>query len=300
MQKIQQDAQFLKPFIVEPDLLEPELMTSGTGSQSSDLLKRLYHILQKIKHSPETLTESDLRSVVEEKGSQIGRPEQHLSHITHTAFSLKSLVEQLHNKGLGELLPTSQEAFGLGITHDLSAIFARYGEGKLDGSVVKFSQEDHQLTQYVVATVLGIPNLKETSIHSSYFEVAEMIHQGKGFPNIGLYVHWTEAFNDPSNRFFFQNIKTDFNGFIGDDDELTLLKALTVADYCERGKKTFGLETLSSDFEIRSADIIYRYVCKPLDEKKPLIAFGVSLVYEGGAERIRRYKNFIQNLMQKK
>ena len=194
-QKIAQDAGFLKPFLVEPALLDPDLLARGYDSIASELLRRVVEIMRILKDDPRRLTVEQIEALAREEGSQIGSPGSYMNHVYGTAAMARGMTSQLHPKGWVDSLPEPDYMFGLGLAHDFSKMVALYGEGELDGRIVNFGQFDLEITQYVLSTVLGVDPLQEVSLHCGYPELVHVIAEGVVFPGSELYVHWRNAFN---------------------------------------------------------------------------------------------------------
>lgn len=287
--KYAQDAKFLEPFLVEPALLDPDLMSRGYDSDASDLLKRLVDVFQILEEEPYLINSVDMRKLIEEDGSQIGNPNDHFGHIYGTAINGREMTKQLKEMSNGLDLSSPDSVYGAGLTHDLSATFAKYDEGELDGKTVNFKQTDLQLTQYLVATVLGLDTLQEISLHCGYLELAELIAEGVEFPGSELYEGWRKALNDPENRFYIGNIKEDMDRFIPKSRPVSLLEVITSADHSQWGEPVFDLKTIRGKFESRRADIVYRYLVKHDLAGNPPTGLGFALAYMGGLDRTRGY-----------
>lgn len=285
-----QDAAFLEPFLVEPALLDSDLMERGYDSDASDLLKRLVDIFSKLEEYPGLIRPFELGDLVETKGSQIGNTNAHYDHIKGTANIAYGMAEALWDVADYDIAINLPDAVhGAGFCHDLSAIFARYGEGELNGKTVNFKQTDLQLSQYVVATVLGLPTLQEISLHCGYIELAEMIADGTEFPGSEIYDGWREALSDPENRFYIGEIKADLDEFVPQSGPVSLLEVITSADHSQWPESLFSLDTVRDKFEARRGDIKFRYYDKHIEAGNPPAALGIALVERGGFDRTKGY-----------
>lgn len=287
--KYAQDAKFLEPFLVEPALLDPDLMERSYDSNASDFLKRLYDMFYLLEYSPGSITPEDMKNLVETEGSQINNSTPHLDHVVGTAIIAEGMAKRLEEKENDILLPYTIEVYDAGLTHDLSATFAKYGKGELDGKPVKFTQTDLQLTQYIVATVLGLKTLQETSLHCGYLEIAEMIADGTEFPGSEVYNGWRKALSDSDNRFYIGNIQEDMRSFVPESGPVSLLEVITSADHSQWGEPVFDLNTVREKSEARRGDIKLRYYDKHKEAGNPPPALGVALVERGGFDRTKGY-----------
>ncbi len=281
-----------KENFLEPFLISPALMSWHPSPNASDLVKKTLNVLIILRDDPFSLKKEDIKEMVEYPDSQIGMKERYFAHILNTSQIFKQLVEELGSKYPDLNLPSPKLAETWGLVHDLSAIYSRHDD--------KFKQHDKELTWYFQARHLKLKDIaKHVAMHCAYFELLEMIKQGKGFKEVSLYKDWTKTLNDSESPFFFEKIKKDFVLFLQGKDNLPLI-TLTVSDYLDNGKPSFNLNTFEQDFYTRNEDIENRYYRNKINAGENATALGYALMEKGGKQRIETYFIIIKDLLQKK
>ncbi|MEK6939163.1 MAG: hypothetical protein AABX31_00390 [Nanoarchaeota archaeon] len=292
---ISTNIQFLIPFLYDGE----NLVQRNPGSSASDLTKKVHHVFDVMREKPYQLTARDVWAVVYDKNSQLGKKDERMAHFQRVGSITRQLVLALSYK-TDLKLPSPDTAYAMGLVHDLSNAFARYG--------VPFDQEEKELSFYHLAVELGVPILADAAQHNAYLEIADLIARKEGFVNIGTYSAWSDAYNDLDNP---HNVLKMFEEYgnpraaNGDDfahgkDKLGLM-ALTVADCIDDGKSYAldlnNVEKLKANFDLRMSDVVARSYDTKIKIGKAPTAFGVALVEKGGLQRMESYLTLIQNFL---
>lgn len=293
---VSDNIQFLIPFLYDGE----NMVQRSPGSSASDLTKKVHHIFDIMREDPARLHPRDVAVVVYDNNSQLGKKEERMAHFLRVGSLTKQLVAALAEKNPDLTLPSPKAAYAMGLVHDLSNAFARYG--------VPFDQEEKELSFYHLAVELDVPILADAAQHNAYLEIADMIAKREGFVNIGNYATWSDAYNDrnnPHNVFaMFEEYgnphAVDGNDFAHGKNKLGLM-ALTVADCIDDGKSyrldLDHVEQLKANFELRMSDVVARAYGNKINARKAPTAFGVALVEKGGVRRMASYLNIVSNLL---
>ena len=292
------DIQFLVPFLYDGE----NMVQRSPGSDASDLTKKVHHVFDVMREQPFKLRARDVAAVVYDTNSQLGKKDERMAHFLRVGALTRQLVLALSYETDLEL-PSPDAAYAMGLVHDLSNAFARYG--------VPFDQEEKELSLYHLAIELNVPILADAAQHNAYLEIADMIAKRAGFTKVEQYSTWSEIYNDPNNP---HNVFTMFeeygnphaadgNDFAHGKDKLGLV-ALTVADCIDDGKSykldlsALGdIERLKKNFDLRMSDVVARSYGNKIKESKAPTAFGVALVEKGGLQRMKSYLNVLHNLL---
>ncbi len=293
---VSDNIQFLIPFLYDGE----NIVQRSLGSSASDLTKKVHHVFDVMREDPELLRPRDVGAVVYDTNSQLGKKDERMAHFLRVGSITKQLVTALAEQNPDLPLPSSKAAYAMGLVHDLSNAFARYG--------VPFDQEEKELSLYHLAIELDVPIFADAAQHNAYLEIAHMIAKREGFANIGNYAAWSDAYNDrtnPHNVFaMFEEYgnphAAEGNDFAHGKDKLGLM-ALTVADCIDDGKSyRLDLEDadkLKANFDLRMSDVVARSYGNKIKAGKAPTAFGVALVEKGGLQRLESYLDILSNLL---
>ena len=166
------------------------MVQRSPGSDASDLTKKVHHVFEIMRDDPTRLRARDVAAVVYDTNSQLGKKDERMAHFQRVGAITRQLVLALSYETDLEL-PSPDTAYAMGVVHDLSNAFARYG--------VPFDQEEKELSFYHLAVELNVPILADAAQHNAYLEIADMIAKRKGFANVENYSAWSEAYNDLDN-----------------------------------------------------------------------------------------------------
>jgi len=289
------DIQFLVPFLYDGE----NMVQRSPGSDASDLTKKVHHVFEIMRDDPTRLRARDVAAVVYDTNSQLGKKDERMAHFQRVGAITRQLVLALSYETDLEL-PSPDTAYAMGVVHDLSNAFARYG--------VPFDQEEKELSFYHLAVELNVPILADAAQHNAYLEIADMIAKRKGFANVENYSAWSEAYNDLDN---LHNVSAMFeeygnphaadgNDFAHGKDKLGLM-ALTVADCIDDGKSyqldLSDMDKLKANFDLRMSDVVVRSYGNKIKAGKTPTAFGIALIEKGGLQRMESYLKVIQNLL---
>src|SRR3989338_3870674 len=289
------DIQFLVPFLYDGE----NMVQRSPGSDASDLTKKVHHVFEIMRDDPTRLRARDVAAVVYDTNSQLGKKDERMAHFQRVGAITRQLVLALSYETDLEL-PSPDTAYAMGVVHDLSNAFARYG--------VPFDQEEKELSFYHLAVELNVPILADAAQHNAYLEIADMIAKRKGFANVENYSAWSEAYNDLDN---LHNVSAMFeeygnphaadgNDFAHGKDKLGLM-ALTVADCIDDGKSyqldLSDMNKLKANFDLRMSDVVARSYGNKIKAGKTPTAFGIALIEKGGLQRMESYLKVIQNLL---
>jgi len=270
------------------------------GSDASDLTRKVHHVFDVMRDNPSRLRPRDVAKVVYDTNSQLGKKDERMAHFLRVGSITSQLVQALSEKNHNMELPSPKAAYAMGLVHDLSNAFARYG--------IPFDQEEKELSFYHLAVELDVPVLADAAQHNAYLEIANMIAKRTGFATVRNYSVWSEAYNDPSNP---HNVLTMFekygnphaadgNDFAHGKDKLGLM-ALTVADCIDDGKSyqldLSDMNKLKANFDLRMSDVVARSYGNKIKAGKTPTAFGIALIEKGGLQRMESYLKVIQNLL---
>jgi len=275
------------------------MVQRSPGSDASDLTKKVHHVFEIMRDDPTRLRARDVAAVVYDTNSQLGKKDERMAHFQRVGAITRQLVLALSYETDLEL-PSPDTAYAMGVVHDLSNAFARYG--------VPFDQEEKELSFYHLAVELNVPILADAAQHNAYLEIADMIAKRKGFANVENYSAWSEAYNDLDN---LHNVSAMFeeygnphaadgNDFAHGKDKLGLM-ALTVADCIDDGKSyqldLSDMDKLKANFDLRMSDVVVRSYGNKIKAGKTPTAFGIALIEKGGLQRMESYLKVIQNLL---
>ncbi len=290
------DIQFLVHFLYDGE----NMVQRSPGSDASDLTKKVHHVFDIMREDPARLRPRDVAKVVYDTNSQLGKKDERMAHFLRVGSLTSQLVAAISQKNSDLELPSPKAAYAMGLVHDLSNAFARYG--------VPFDQEEKELSLYHLAVELDVSILADAAQHNAYLEIADMIAKLAGFANVGNYSAWSEVYNDLANP---HNVFTMFEEYgnphtvDGDDfahgrDKIGLV-ALTVADCIDDGKSyqldLSDLVKLKKNFDMRMSDVVARSYGNKIKAGKAPTAFGVALVEKGGLKRMESYLNVIDGLL---
>ena len=275
------------------------MVQRSPGSDASDLTKKVHHVFEIMRDDPTRLRARDVAAVVYDTNSQLGKKDERMAHFQRVGAITRQLVLALSYETDLEL-PSPDTAYAMGVVHDLSNAFARYG--------VPFDQEEKELSFYHLAVELNVPILADAAQHNAYLEIADMIAKRKGFANVENYSAWSEAYNDLDN---LHNVSAMFeeygnphaadgNDFAHGKDKLGLM-ALTVADCIDDGKSyqldLSDMDKLKANFDLRMSDVVVRSYGNKIKAGKTPTAFGIVMIEKGGLQRMESYLKVIQNLL---
>lgn len=286
---------FLKPFLIVPEL------QFWDAQPPTDLGKKLREVFYKLKDSPESITELEIRAIVDEKDSGIGRPpENYWNHIVNTGIIYEQVTRKLLSIDSTLDLPNPQVARVRGLVHDLSKTFEKYGD---EGSK-QFRQETAETTWFALAKELGLKDIEDhVAMHHAYFEILDLV--AKGEVSSELYFGWRQALNNAEHPMNLTGIKKHFQTYLNAQENLSLM-ALTVVDCLTPSKllnpeKSFeGLEskeTFESFLKERNQDIENRHYYNRIKTQNPATVIGRALIEGGGKERIERYASLLGDLL---
>ena len=214
---------------------------------------------------------------------------RYVAHVINTAAILRDIVRILANTYPNIDLPTPGKAYAMGLIHDLSPAVSDYTKG---------GHQSKELDLFFMAEALQWPTIAEhVSMHSDYLGIARLLSKGTRLPNPEYEPHYRNMKEVLSGKsqLSYQSIESRFRGFIGGRENLPLL-ILTVVDYLENGRPSFEKGSLGRDFDERSADIMFRYYTRALQEGKQPSLVGQALI-EGGMDRIKSYKKIVGVLL---
>lgn len=290
------DIQFLVPFLYDGE----NMVQRSPGSDASDLTKKVHTVFDIMREDPARLKARDVAAVVYDANSQLSKKQERMAHFLRVGSVTRQLVTAISEKNHNMRLPSPQEAYAMGLVHDLSNAFARYG--------VPFDQEEKELSLYHLAVELDVPILADAAQHNAYLEIADMIAKRTGFENIEKYTAWSDVYTDAANPHNLPGMfsvygnphDTEGEDFAHGKDRLGLM-ALTVADCIDDGKSyrfdLHNLEQLKVNFDLRMSDIIARSYGHKIILGRAPTAIGVALVEKGGLQRMERYLTTIQNFL---
>jgi len=290
-----QHIQFLIPFLYDGE----NMVQRSPGSDASDLTRKVHHIFDIMREDPASLRARDVAAVVYDVNSQLGKKDERMAHFQRVGSITSQLVVALSEKNPNMKWPSPLEANAMGLVHDLSNAFAKYG--------VEFDQEEKELSFYHLAVELDVPILADAAQHNAYLEIASMIAKREGFENIKNYSAWSDAYNDSDNlhnvdAMFreYGNPHVEGNDFAHGKDKFGLM-VLTVADCIDDGKSyKMNLNDavhLKANFDLRMADVVARSYGNKIKAGKSPTAFGAALVEKGGLQRMELYLNIVNNLL---
>lgn len=280
---------FLRNFVVDQAVLEWH-----PGSGASDLTKKVHDVFLVMKDDPAQLPSKAIKKIIYDKDSQIEAKEDRLNHYYRVAGINKQLVGELKERHPDLDLPDDLNiSYSLGLIHDLTNAYVKWGG--------EFDQQEKELPLYFHGKYMGVEIIAEAAMHNAYFEIAEMICDGQGFAKVGFYKDkgWTAALRDQSNPYNFQNIKREFSGFIQGLERMSLI-TLTLADCLddmEARNQRVCLDNMSSAFNNRISDIMYRNYCQEIKAGRQPTAFGIALKEKSGLARLHSYLALVDDLL---
>ncbi len=294
------DIQFLVPFLFDGE----NMVQRSAGSSASDLTRKVHHVFDIMREDPARLRASDVGAVVYDQNSQLDKKDERMAHFQRVGSISSQLVYALSEQNPDLELPSPKVVFAMGLVHDLSNAFARYGVH----SGQDFDQEEKELSLYHLAVELGVPIIADAAQHNAYLEIATMIVSRSGFAKVGNYSAWSEAYSDSRNTHnlavmfaeYGDHRTVDGNDFAHGKDKLGLM-ALSVADCIDDGE-SFRLDLtnsreLKAKFDLRMKNIVTRNYEDKIRARKDPTAFGVALVEKGGLQRMENYLTIIQSFL---
>ncbi|MDP3698768.1 MAG: hypothetical protein Q8R47_04210 [Nanoarchaeota archaeon] len=290
------DIQFLVPFLYDGE----NMVQRSPGSGVSDLTRKVHHVFEIMREDPTQLRARDVSAVVYDANSQLAKKDERMAHFLRVGNLTSQLVAAISERNPDLELPSPKVGYAMGLVHDLSNAFAKYG--------VEFDQEEKELSFYHLAIELDAQILADAAQHNAYLEIANMIAKRTGFNNVGHYSAWSEAYNYPNNPHSILAMFEEYgnpcaasgNDFAHGKDKLALM-ALTVADCIDDGKSYLleldDREKLKANFDLRMSDVVARSYGNKIKAGKAPTAFGVALVEKSGLQRMESYLNIVNNLL---
>ncbi len=110
-------------------LIDSNILLGDPDKCKLEVGKRALDIYYKFEEKPRAIKFDDVKKLAESKGSQIRKPEGYLGHVSCTAVKLANLVKILGEKHPRLKLPHPENAFAMGLVHDLNATFSDYAKG---------------------------------------------------------------------------------------------------------------------------------------------------------------------------
>lgn len=280
-EKIIKDTEFLSELLVDSGMINGRISECET-----DLGKKAIEIYNQFEEDPRKISFGDVQDLTLFKKSQIGSPSDYLAHVVNTGGILRSLVLSLEKINQGLDLPHPDEAFAIGLIHDLNATFSDYSKG---------GQQSKEFDEYLLAKRCGWENVaSRVAMHSDYLGGIRLMTEDIDFPMKESYKDMIKMLRG-EGPLSYKLIFEEFQGYIEGKDRLHLM-LLTISDYIENGKPFFDLDTFDKDFETRSQDVIWRYYRKALFRGETPSLLGQALV-NGGVERMILYKNILSKLI---
>ena len=263
-------------------LLIDEGMLTSIDDCKVEVAKRAFELHLRLEDEPETITKEDVEKLVHSEGSQIGNKEPYLAHITNVGSILKDLVIKLNDRRSDLILPTPQEAYAIGLLHDISATYTDYSAG---------GQQSKEVDEFLLGEKHGwMTIVNDAALHTAYIGIIKLLAEGHPLPKEEFepaYENMRKLFQGDS-VLSYESIKDRFGGYLDGTDNLILM-LLTVVDNTENGQSIFNEETFEVDFSERSKDIVFRYYHKPISEDKKPSLLGISLE-SGGKDQIMNYQ----------
>lgn len=290
------DIQFLIPFLYDGE----NLVQRSPGSSASDLTKKIHHVFDVMREDPAQLRSRYVWAIMNDENSQLVKKEERMAHFHRVGGITSQIIQALREKNPDLELPSPPVGYSMGLVHDLSNAFARYG--------VPFDQEEKELSLYHLALELDVPILTDAAQHNAYLEIADMIAKQEGFANVGKYSSWSEVYNDPSNPHNVAAMFAEYgnphaaegNDFAHGEDKLALM-ALTVADCIDNGKShridLHDYNSAKANFDLRMADVVARSYDNKIKAGQSPTAFGVALVEKDGLQRMGNYLTILSSLL---
>jgi len=275
---------------IEPFLVDPAIVDWDNSNAATDFGKRSLEILAKFRDSPRLVTDSDIERLCTHERSPVGGfGEGFSNHLKTVAAVNRDISRIILDRHPNANVADPKDAYGDGLVHDLPVIVRKVEDG--------YNNPEKELPLLPLGVALGIPRLAyDVAVHDAYWEILEMIREGRGFPQVELYSEWTRALNDSENPLNFYNLHEEFGEHLEGRDKLSLM-ALTVADSTSGELPYFCLETFDADFKARRAETDEKYYHGPKREGKPLTALGIATMERGGKQRIELYRNIIRDFL---
>lgn len=290
------DIQFLVPFLHDGE----NMAQRSSGSDASDLTKKVHHVFDIMREDPASLRARDVAAVVYDANSQLVKKDERMAHFQRVGSITEQLITAISEKNHHLELHSPRAGRAMGLVHDLSNAFAYFGGA--------FNQDEKELTLYHLAVELGVPVIADAAQHNAYLEIADMIAKRTGFAAVGNYPEWSDVYNDTSNLHSISAMfaaygnphGADGNDFAHGKDKFDLV-ALTVADCLDDGKSYHldlnDFHSLKTNFDLRMADVVARYYHDRIKAGKSPAAFGVALMEKGGLKRMELYLSVVSDLL---